>query len=298
MPKTLWAPWRLDYVQHADELDRCIFCEPEEELLVATGEHALAVLNKYPYASGHLLVAPKRHVGELRRTHRRRGARGAPARVGRASTALTEIYRAARVQPRLEHRPGRRRRDRRPRAPARRPALERRHELHAGPRRRQGAARGAARDGAQAARGLEDAMTRAAADRRLPLRRRPLRARRATRARRLLPLHPLPAPNRNGGRDLGADRSRLAAHRGRRGARPRLATRRRRLREMLLRRLRRGALVGSSDRPRATSSSASAPSTPTRGFAPSTASSSAYAAPWEPIPDDGVPRYAERRPLS
>ena len=65
MPKTLWAPWRLEYVQHADELDRCIFCEPEEELLVATSEHCLAVLNKFPYASGHLLIAPKRHVGEL-----------------------------------------------------------------------------------------------------------------------------------------------------------------------------------------------------------------------------------------
>jgi ATP adenylyltransferase len=65
MTKTLWAPWRLDYIQHADELDRCIFCDPEEGLLVATGEHCLAVLNKYPYASGHLLIAPKRHTGEL-----------------------------------------------------------------------------------------------------------------------------------------------------------------------------------------------------------------------------------------
>jgi ATP adenylyltransferase len=65
MPKTLWAPWRLEYVQHADELDRCIFCEPEAELLVATSEHCLAVLNKFPYASGHVLVAPKRHIGEL-----------------------------------------------------------------------------------------------------------------------------------------------------------------------------------------------------------------------------------------
>jgi ATP adenylyltransferase len=65
MPKPLWAPWRLEYVQHADELDRCIFCEPEEELLVATGEYALAVLNKFPYASGHLLIAPKRHVGDF-----------------------------------------------------------------------------------------------------------------------------------------------------------------------------------------------------------------------------------------
>ena len=92
MPKTLWAPWRLDYVQHADELERCIFCEPEEELLVATGEHALAVLNKYPYASGHLLVAPKRHVGdfaaltgeEVLEVHRLAAA---------GLAALTEIYR-------------------------------------------------------------------------------------------------------------------------------------------------------------------------------------------------------------
>ena len=34
MPKPLWAPWRLAYVEHADELDRCIFCEPEQELVV------------------------------------------------------------------------------------------------------------------------------------------------------------------------------------------------------------------------------------------------------------------------
>jgi ATP adenylyltransferase len=92
MPKTLWAPWRLDYIEHADELDRCIFCEPDEELLVATGEHALVVLNKYPYASGHLLVAPRRHAGdfgaltdaEALEVHRR-------ASDGLA--ALTEVYR-------------------------------------------------------------------------------------------------------------------------------------------------------------------------------------------------------------
>ena len=65
MPKPLWAPWRLAYVEHADELDRCIFCEPEPELLVAQGEHALVVMNKFPYASGHLLVAPTRHVGDF-----------------------------------------------------------------------------------------------------------------------------------------------------------------------------------------------------------------------------------------
>ncbi len=65
MPQPLWAPWRLEYVQHADELDRCIFCEPEEELLLYRGAKALVVMNKFPYSSGHLLVAPHRHTGEF-----------------------------------------------------------------------------------------------------------------------------------------------------------------------------------------------------------------------------------------
>ena len=64
-PKPLWAPWRLEYVEHADELDRCIFCDPEEELLVHRGERAFIVLNKFPYSSGHLLVAPYRHLGDF-----------------------------------------------------------------------------------------------------------------------------------------------------------------------------------------------------------------------------------------
>ena len=65
MAKPLWAPWRLEYVSAADDLDRCIFCEPEEELLVHRGEHALVVMNKFPYSSGHVLVAPHRHVGDF-----------------------------------------------------------------------------------------------------------------------------------------------------------------------------------------------------------------------------------------
>jgi ATP adenylyltransferase len=65
MPKPLWAPWRLEYVSNADDLDRCIFCEPEEELLIARGPSALVVLNKFPYSSGHLLVAPQRHIGDF-----------------------------------------------------------------------------------------------------------------------------------------------------------------------------------------------------------------------------------------
>jgi ATP adenylyltransferase len=73
MAKPLWAPWRLEYIQQADELEGCVFCleaggglPAEESLLVHRGSSAIAILNKFPYSSGHLLVAPIRHEGELR----------------------------------------------------------------------------------------------------------------------------------------------------------------------------------------------------------------------------------------
>jgi ATP adenylyltransferase len=63
----LWAPWRLEYVQHADDGDECVFCraaalpEDEPELVIHRGELAFVLLNKFPYSSGHLMVAPYRH---------------------------------------------------------------------------------------------------------------------------------------------------------------------------------------------------------------------------------------------
>jgi ATP adenylyltransferase len=67
MTRQLWAPWRLEYVQAADEQDGCIFCtaaagDDAERLVVHRGERAFALLNLYPYSSGHLLIAPFRHV--------------------------------------------------------------------------------------------------------------------------------------------------------------------------------------------------------------------------------------------
>jgi ATP adenylyltransferase len=68
--RPLWAPWRLEYVQSADEEPGCLFClavagDDEEKLVVHRGERALVLLNKFPYASGHLMVAPVRHVGDF-----------------------------------------------------------------------------------------------------------------------------------------------------------------------------------------------------------------------------------------
>jgi ATP adenylyltransferase len=68
--KQLWAPWRLEYMRSADEEQDCVFCEAaagedEEGLVVHRGESAIALMNKYPYSSGHFMVAPKRHVGDF-----------------------------------------------------------------------------------------------------------------------------------------------------------------------------------------------------------------------------------------
>ncbi|HEX5468447.1 MAG TPA: HIT domain-containing protein [Gaiellaceae bacterium] len=68
--KHLWAPWRLEYIQGADEEQGCVFCRAleandETGLVVHRGERAFVLLNKFPYASGHLMVAPKRHEGEF-----------------------------------------------------------------------------------------------------------------------------------------------------------------------------------------------------------------------------------------
>jgi ATP adenylyltransferase len=66
--KRLWAPWRLEYVQNAEEQTGCVFCAAaagadEEGLVVHRGEQAFVLLNKFPYATGHLMIAPYAHTG-------------------------------------------------------------------------------------------------------------------------------------------------------------------------------------------------------------------------------------------
>jgi ATP adenylyltransferase len=70
MTDPLWAPWRLEYVSSASEQTGCIFChavaspDDADSLVVHLGEAALVLLNRFPYSSGHLIVAPIRHLGD------------------------------------------------------------------------------------------------------------------------------------------------------------------------------------------------------------------------------------------
>ena len=69
--KQLWAPWRLEYIETADEQEGCLFCrawdasDDKEALVVHRGSDAFVLLNKFPYASGHLMVAPRRHEADF-----------------------------------------------------------------------------------------------------------------------------------------------------------------------------------------------------------------------------------------
>jgi ATP adenylyltransferase len=67
----LWMPHRLAYIKGENKPteDSCPFCEipkmsDADGLIVARGDQVYAVLNLYPYNSGHLMVVPYRHVAD------------------------------------------------------------------------------------------------------------------------------------------------------------------------------------------------------------------------------------------
>lgn len=68
--KTLWAPWRIEYI--AGEKDNgCIFCDKpkegndKENLILFKGESSFIIMNRYPYSNGHLMAVPYRHTNNM-----------------------------------------------------------------------------------------------------------------------------------------------------------------------------------------------------------------------------------------
>jgi diadenosine tetraphosphate (Ap4A) HIT family hydrolase len=99
----LWAGWRATYIEGVatrpppSGVEGCLFerlaAEPDAEALVlARNEHAFAVMNAYPYTSGHLMVAPLRHESTLAGLSREE-AGAVMALVQDANVALTAAFR-------------------------------------------------------------------------------------------------------------------------------------------------------------------------------------------------------------
>jgi len=73
--KKLWAPWRLEYIKMANQINHkgCIFCDfpavdplqDRKNLILLRSELGFVMLNKYPYNNGHLMVVPYQHTSSL-----------------------------------------------------------------------------------------------------------------------------------------------------------------------------------------------------------------------------------------
>ncbi|MEW6457360.1 MAG: HIT domain-containing protein [Acidobacteriota bacterium] len=65
------APWRWEYIKNAHNMPNCIFCDSlklnsdEDAFILFRGNYNFIIMNKYPYNTGHLMIAPYRHLSSL-----------------------------------------------------------------------------------------------------------------------------------------------------------------------------------------------------------------------------------------
>ena len=63
----LYTPWRMQYLTDESRRTACIFCaaaeadDPRRHWVLHRDADNLAMLNLYPYSSGHIMIAPRRH---------------------------------------------------------------------------------------------------------------------------------------------------------------------------------------------------------------------------------------------
>ena len=69
----LWSPWRMKYIEYISlhKPKGCFICKAiesknlEEKLIIYKGDHVIVLMNLFPYNTGHLLIAPIKHVPSL-----------------------------------------------------------------------------------------------------------------------------------------------------------------------------------------------------------------------------------------
>ena len=165
----LWSPWRYQYVTQGAQApeggDPCLFCrvaaqtDDRANYVVLRAKRNFVMLNRFPYTTGHLLIAPYEHVATLEEANPET-MEELIRLAQRCEAALRKIYHAGGFNFRIQHRPSRRRRDRRPHPYACDAALAWRHELRNDGRRNARAAGGAGDDIREGRRGAEGTVAR------------------------------------------------------------------------------------------------------------------------------------------
>lgn len=68
----IYTPWRYEYVSTVDSRGAgCVFCEKcaggddRENLIVYRGQRCFAILNLFPYSTGHLMIPPLKHTSTI-----------------------------------------------------------------------------------------------------------------------------------------------------------------------------------------------------------------------------------------
>lgn len=73
-PENLWAPWRMEYIRSIGDQSKsgCFLCDyrdapgqDSDNHVICRTDHALLMMNRFPYTNGHLLVAPLGHKEDL-----------------------------------------------------------------------------------------------------------------------------------------------------------------------------------------------------------------------------------------
>ena len=69
----LWAPWRIEYILKSSGTRnrKCFLCaalkdrKDSNNHIIHRSKFAFAIMNKYPYSPGHIMVAPTRHTADI-----------------------------------------------------------------------------------------------------------------------------------------------------------------------------------------------------------------------------------------
>jgi ATP adenylyltransferase len=65
---SIFAPWRMEYIK-SEKPKGCVFCKSSircDDYVIYEGKTCFVMMNRYPYACGHLMIIPFRHVAEIK----------------------------------------------------------------------------------------------------------------------------------------------------------------------------------------------------------------------------------------